>query len=575
MKLALKLLQKMIVLPSEDAGETRRLLDDLGLEVKDVSEDSRGVVFTIETLANRGDHLSALGVAREVAARTLAGVKHPPVVAALPQKKAVFSLRRETDRCLRYALLEAEISPDMKLRPDVGSLLESADALHPLVSILNYVQAEVGQPMHAFDRDKIDGEIIINLTTQEEKIEALDGKSYMVPVDSVVIRDRSKIVAVAGVIGCANSMVTDSTTRVVIESALFEPVSVRKTARKMGLVTEAAYAFERGVDPDGWLLGLKRAGHLLTGLGGGAADPSNHLIGFSTASEIKVELPVIEVPLAFIRTQLGMPRLEEVQISSRLKHLGYSVEVLSATKNKEVLRVVAPAWRVWDVSSLDDVLEDLARSIGYSQIKLELPPLDYAIPELNDRERITSQLEPVLLGNGFLEVITKSFYSAKEAQLVEEYSAGKLPPHLTLKNSLESSYSHLKATNLVHAALMTEQNFRRGVQSIKAFEFGQLFGRDRGHDEEYPHESACLTLWQAGRWMAGEWRQPEKREQRVASFVGLFEQLFAALRAPVTIVDGDHPLLHPGCQGEFRVGRKVCGFFGLIHPGLQLSLIHI
>ena len=572
MKLPLKLLEKFIDLQSTDVIEVRKLLDDLGLEVKDVGEDRRGTVYTIETLANRGDHLSALGVAREIAARTFSSVKSPTCISELPQKKASLPIRRLTDKCMRYALLEAEIASDIKLRPDVASFILDPEALHPLVSILNFVQAELGQPMHAFDRDKLEGEIVIELSEKQEEIEALDGKKYLVPPQSILIKDKKKILAVAGVIGCANSMVSDSTTRVAIEAALFCPITIRKTARKMALVTDAAYAFERGVDIEGWLAGLKRVGHLLGSPASSHEQGSNHLIGFSVADEVVITKPVIAVPLALVRKQLGMPRLDEIQVITRLKHLGYLVEVVSSQKAKEVLQVTAPSWRVWDVESVDDLIEDIARSIGYNQIKLEIPELDYAVPEENDQQRLLNRLEPVLVGNGFLEVISRVFYSAKEVQIIEEFAADKIAKHIALKNSIESSYSHLKVTNLVHAAQISEANQRRGVLSVKAFEMAQLFGLNRGQTEEYQHESTVLTLWQSGRWMQGEWRQPEAHQDKLALFTGVLEQLFCALRAEVTIVPSSYPLLHPGCQGELRVGRKVCGFFGQLHPAIQAEL---
>jgi phenylalanyl-tRNA synthetase beta chain len=572
MKLALNLLEKFIDLPSTDAVEVRKLLDDLGLEVKDVGHDRRGVVYTIETLANRGDHLSAIGVAREIAARTLSSVKTPACIAELPQKKASLPVRRLTDKCMRYALLEAEIASDMKLRSDVASYVADAEALHPLVSILNFVQAELGQPMHAFDRDKLEGEIVIELSDKQEEIEALDGKKYLVPAQSILIKDKKKIIAVAGVIGCANSMVTDSTKRIAIEAALFCPVTIRKTARKMALVTDAAYAFERGVDTEGWLAGLKRVGHLLGSPASASGQGSNHLLGLSVADEVVIARPTILLPLTLVRTQLGMPRLDEVQVSTRLKHLGYLIEVVSSQKAKEVIQVTVPTWRVWDVDSVEDLIEDIARSIGYNQIKLEVPALDYAAIEESEQQRILGRLEPILVGSGFLEVISRVFYSAKEVQLIEEYAVDKLPKHIALKNSIESAYSHLKVTNIIHAAQLAETNQRRGVLSVKAFELGQLFGLNRGLTEDYQHETTVLSLWQSGRWMQGEWRQPEKREDKVALFTGVIEQIFRAFRSEVTISPSSYPLLHPGCQGELRVGRKVCGFFGQLHPALQAKL---
>jgi phenylalanyl-tRNA synthetase beta chain len=569
MKLSLSLLSKLIDLPNADEGELRKLFDDLGLEVKDIAHDSRGAIFTIETLANRGDHLSALGVAREIAARTLVAPHAVALQSSLPDKRPSVPIRRETDLCLRYALMECELSLPMKLRPDVAAHCLDPQALHPLVSVLNYVQSEIGQPMHAFDRDAIDGEIRIDVLSQSEEIEALDNHRYQVPVGSIVIRDRVKIVAIAGVIGCKNSMVTDSTKRVLIESAVFDPVSVRKTARALGLITDAAYAFERGVDIDGHLVGLKRVAHLLQSPGG--SDGTHHVIGHAIAPEVMVNRATIELSMRWLREQLGMSRLDTLEVCTRLKYLGYAVQQTSATKGKEMLQVTAPTWRVWDVQDQSDLLEDVARSVGYNSVKLAVPELDYHQPPLSPRSQCIGRIEPVLVASGFFEVITKVFYAAREAELIERQSEGRFKA-IALKNSIESAYSHLKTTNLIHAARLAEANHRRGVETVKCYEIGQLFGHDRGASDEYLHETTVLTLWQSGRWQDSEWRGAESREQKVRLFVGVIEQLAASLGATAAIYPSKDPLFHPGCQGELRIGRISCGHFGLCHPSLQHEL---
>lgn len=268
MKLHVRMLEKLIELPEcsvENAHQSqlRQMLDDLGLEVKGVeATPERGVIYTLETLANRGDHLHVVGIAREISARTLAQITMPTIASQLSDRKASVQVRRVTDKCSRYAILEMSLPTPMLLRNDVASFTEEPGKRHAIVDLLNYVQLECGQPMHAFDSEKVEGEIVIELSTKPEQIEALDGKSYTAPEGSILIKDRKKILAVAGVIGCANSMVGDQTRKVFIEAAVFDPISVRKTARAMGLSTEASYAFERGCDSEGIMHALKRLAYL-------------------------------------------------------------------------------------------------------------------------------------------------------------------------------------------------------------------------------------------------------------------------------------------------------------------------
>lgn len=193
MKLHVRLLEKWMEIPeclpeTASRSQLRHTLDDIGLEVKSVDVSAeKGVIFTIETLANRGDHLYVYGVARELAARTLAQIKLPTLAAKLSDRKASVPVRRVTEKCPRYALLEMSLPSDMPLRNDVAAFTEEPGKHHAIVDILNYVQMEFGQPMHAFDADKIDGEVIIDLATKVEEIEALDGKTYKVPEGSILI----------------------------------------------------------------------------------------------------------------------------------------------------------------------------------------------------------------------------------------------------------------------------------------------------------------------------------------------------------------------------------------------------
>ena len=218
MKLHAELLKKFIELPTVDSRgsvDLRALridLDSLGLEVKDLDEEKG--IFNIETLANRGDHLYHLGVAREIAGRFLSPIKIPHLASELPSKKLSTVVRIQTKTTPAFSLLELEVPTGFSAPAEVRNMIEPKADRHPLVDILNYAQLELGQPMHAYDRDKIEGEISVVLSTEPEDIIALDGKKYTVPSESIIIRDSKKIIGVAGVIGCANTMMTSSTTRV-------------------------------------------------------------------------------------------------------------------------------------------------------------------------------------------------------------------------------------------------------------------------------------------------------------------------------------------------------------------------
>jgi phenylalanyl-tRNA synthetase beta chain len=584
MKLHVRMLEKILELPecpAESAATSplRQTLDDVGLEVKNVEvSGERGVVFTIETLANRGDHLYAIGVARELSARTLAKIHMPSIAGQLSERKASVLVRRATEKCSRYALLEMSLPSGMPLRNDVAQFIDEPGKRHAIVDLLNYVQLEFGQPMHAFDASKIEGEVVIDCATREEQIEALDGRTYKVPEGSILIKDRKKIVAVAGVIGCANSMVTTETTKVLIEAAIFDPVSVRKTARAMGISTDASHAFERGCDPDGIVPALKRLVYLAGGSAGTAKDTEGaHVVGFTSTEAAPLEKRKVRVLLSYLRAQLHLPRLEELEVVTRFKNLGYGVEVIAAGKDRELILHV-PSLRSWDVHAVDDVLEDIARSVSLNRVKQELPALDYETPPQHPIEILTQAVRPALRGGGFVEVITTGFYSAEEVALLEGLQAGYKDKHIALKNSLEASNSHMKMTNVVHLTRILATNLKRGVLNPKIFDCTRLFvmPKESVSDEprerqplEYNYEFDSLTLASAGRWFEGQWRRGESLEEHGRLFKGVLAGVVKGLGGVFSVGKSEEPFLHPGMQGSIKMGRNVVGSFGVIHPMIR------
>ena len=552
MKLYRSILDKFIELPNLGTNELRRLLDDVGLEVKSIEERPDDIVYTIETLANRGDHLSGIGVARELSGRLLVQTKLPSFANIGDQKTHVI-IRKNTDACLRYGLLEITTPSAFPLRDDIAFALQSDQKRHAIVDVLNYVALELGQPMHAFDKEKVEGEIIIDLTTQPESIEALDGKTYTVPVDSIVIKDRKKIIAVAGVIGCANSMVEKNSTRILIESATFDPIRVRKTARAMGISTDASHAFERGVDREMVVPALRRALYLTQN----GTSSSAHVVGLGLADGVAAEKRTVTVRLSELKNQINAPRLNDSEIFTRLKNLGFHVTVEG--EKAKTFSVIVPSWRMWDVKNEEDIIEDFARSYGLNEIKHKLPALDYEKAAKIPQDRFLTTIEPSLIGAGFHEVITKSFYSAEDALFVESLNKEAAEQHITLKNSIESSFSHLRVTPLLHLSSLAAQNLKMGVQSIKVYEFSRLFKKSQSEPE-------VLSVLVAGRWFEGAWRQPESLPELFSLAKGVIENLFSSLNKSITLKPSKESMLHPGMQAHVVCGRTAVGSIGVIHP---------
>jgi phenylalanyl-tRNA synthetase beta subunit len=269
--------------------------------------------------------------------------------------------------------------------------------------------------------------------------------------------------------------------------------------------------------------------------------------------------------------------LDEAEISARLKNLGYAMEIAPAGKDK-VYTLTVPSWRLWDVAHPDDIIEDVARSVSLNRVKAELPALDYEAPPQNAVERIMSALRPALRGGGFVEVITKGFYSQAEVSVLERLAAGSASRHVTIKNALEQSNSHMKSTNIVHLARVLAANLKRDVLSAKVFEVCRVFELPEGEasdeprqrDElDYNYERDVICLAATGRWYDQDWRKPEPIDQFARLFKGEVANVIRSLGGEFSVGKSDSPYLHPGIQGSVKIGRSVCGVFGAIHPSIR------
>jgi phenylalanyl-tRNA synthetase beta chain len=567
MKLPLSLLKQFIDLPKIEEHTLRSLFDELGLEVEEVLQEKGETFFKLETLAHRGDHLYALGIARELSAHFLKPIRDMIVSSTWKVGPLTFPVVISTDKCRGYLLLQVELPEKIMISHHIERCMPEMDMeKHPLVHLLNYAFMEIGQPLHAFDKEAVRGAISVCESTKEETIIALDGKKYTVPQGSLLIKDEEKILAVAGVIGCANSMITPKTRQVLLESATFDPVSVRKTAKKMGLSTDASYAFERGCDSEARLPALKRVIMLLQEMSG-SPEEDLHLRMFSfSREEKKLE---IQVSFDVLRQQTNIPSLENEEIIERLLFLGYSVEPFSPA----IYRVVPPSWRQWNVLTEGAVLEDWMRVYGFNRLPLQLPPVDMTSLPVTPNENLLEKLENTFLGNGFFEVVTKSYYSSESLSCLKTLDPFVGEKHISIKNSIDKENAYLKVTNCIHLAQLADYNLRKGVLAVKIYEFARLFGRDNKPENSiYSFERDVFSFAISGRWYESEWKKGETVEEKLFLFKGLLEAFFQRLDSACSFSTSNISYLHPGCQASIFIQGKRVGFLGMIHPQLKTGL---
>ena len=453
--------------------------------------DSVGLSDTtldVEVTANRGDLLSHIGIARELAAAGEGRIELPEIPAAhdlVPEyqtgasevEQSGFSVRIE-DESLCHRYLGAVIR-GVKVAPSPAWLqarLRGAGArpVNNVVDATNYVLLELGQPLHAFDLSQLGGESIVVRRAQREENQfvTLDGETRVIDTDTLMICDEEAPVALAGVMGGNNSEVSDDTVDVLLECALFERKGIRATRRKLGMSTDASYRYERGVDPEGLRRAMERCVQVILTTAGGELDGP-----ILDCNPVPFDSIVVELRLSRIEKLLGI-RFEADYVEELIGPLGFTVE----SEMDEVLRIRVPGFRSYDVTREVDLIEEVARTHGFDKFPETLGPQrassvsDHPLFQLEDR------LRAALVGHGLFETQTPAFCRAGEGDV-------------EVLNPLTTVEPYLRSSLMPALLRRVEYNLARGNRDVRLFELGTSF-RKRGSGEpplEVPHVAVILT----------------------------------------------------------------------------------
>lgn len=562
MRIAAEILRRYTEIP-KDPRALRDLMDDLGLEVKRVEQGALGPVFTLELLANRGDHHCYAGVARELCSRTGAALCLPET-AALPVAEPPRPILVQTELCLRYSLTLLErVGEPAPLAAEALQTLEAA-GIHSLtapVDATNLSNLELGQPTHAFDADRVAGAVVIRTSRAGERAWLLFTSGPVeLPEGTLVIADDEKILAIAGVIGCEESKTTAETTRILLESATFDPVAVRKASRALGVKSDASARFERGADPELPLVGAGRVVHLLEQTGRWRRVGPSGLAGAGGP-----RAPSLDIPVGAVQHALELPISAE-EIALRLRRTGFTVE-----PRGEVLQVGVPSWRVWDVEFAADVIEEIAKSVGYNQTPISLPPVALgALP--SPVERVESAVAEVLVASGFYEVITDGFYGRSSFERLGLPAGHALAAHVETTNALDRASGLLKNNALLQAVDAVGANLRRKVEDGRIFEFTRTFHPDAAAANGVCSERRLLWACAWGLDRARGW-DGRPRPADIWFLKGLVEEIGLALGlglevSPEAPASPLADLLHPGRRGRVLLGGLEVGLLGELHPSV-------
>ena len=558
---------------SEDAASLMELSPDtpLGTSLSEAL-GLDDVVFELEITPNRPDCLSLIGVAREIRAETGNALKLPHVDLKEDEtdiQKTTSVTIEAPDLCPRYA---ARVIRGVKVGQSPAWLqqrLESVGVgvINNIVDITNFVLMEYGQPLHAFDYHKLaENRIVVRRAAGDENLTTLDEIDRELTSDMLVIADAEKPVALAGVMGGYDSEITETTADVLLESAYFNPSSIRATAKTLGISTEASYRFERGADPGAVLAALDRATQLIAELAGGS-------ICKGVVDVYPGQQPLTEIQLRPERVNFILgTTLDTSEMVQILSNLGFDVntngtgnyqtgeETLKKHPSKNPLQVTVPTFRS-DVAREIDLIEEIARVYGYDNIPTTLPKGDIPVPAPNPSTEVRKRIKHFLLAAGMMEAINYSFCDPNCFDKIRFAAEHPLRDVLKLQNPLSPEMSVLRTTLLPNLLENAQHNRNHQIDTIALFEIGSVFIRNGAEKE--PERVTGILAGQVG---DGVYSNPY-REPDFYDIKGVVEGILEVCGiVDYTLEKTDAPTFHPGRNAAVLSSNRQIGIFGEAHP---------
>lgn len=535
---------------AEEIGDT---LTMLGIELEGIADSPIGPVLDFKVTPNRGDCLSVIGIARELAAKD--AIRFSPTELFVRAAKGF--LRGDENQSLADARVDIE-APDLchrftARRWDDVRVVNSSEKLQArlsacgmrpinvVVDASNYVMLELGQPLHTFDFDLLrEHRIVVRRAGESATFKTLDDFERKLAPDMLMICDGVGPVAIAGVMGGANSEVSESTTRLLLESAHFDPSSIRRTRKQLGMSTEASYRFERYVDPEGTLRAENRFAEILESETGVAPVPGT----IDLYPNKRHQQPILVREARWGRL-LGM-EVPRAAAASSLIALGFEVN-----EADDGLSASAPSWRS-DIHREDDLIEEIGRLWGYERIP-EALPTGATMGGEDDEPNFYSVCRNGMLRMGFTEVLNHT--------LCEESPLDIRSERVRMRHPQAPELALLRSSMLPGIAQAVARNRGRDLQ---LFEVGRVF-----HGE---HEFTMLGFAMAGRLLEEDWHDPASPKADFFSAKGVIESLAAMIQRNILFRESDDPRFHPGRRGAIVTESESIGDFGEVLPEIAAKL---
>lgn len=533
--------------------ELAHILTMAGFEVEAVHETEDDAIFDIGITPNRPDCLSIRGISREISAILEVPFKDISVEINKEEGAGPVVVINNPELCPRYS---SRIVSGVKPGPSpewLSKRLESCGIRSTIniVDVTNYLLLEIGQPMHAFDLDKLKGKkIVVKEAGSTDTFTTLDDQERKLSEDVLLIWDAEKPVAIAGVMGGQNTEVTSGTVNLLLESAYFNPSSVRRTSRSLNLSSESSYRFERGVDLEAVTIALDRAAQMISEMAGGK------ITSIADVYPRSYEPRKITIALNKISSVIGVD-IEESFIKKTLLNIGFKIEGEGG-----IITVTPPSYRN-DVERDIDIIEEIARLFGYDKIPATLPRMQMSPAPEHKIQKLIKTLKNSMVKSGFSEVINFSFMNPDSLDKLNLPSDDIRRNFIDIRNPLRKEDSAMRTT-LVPALLSNiSMNLNRGERTLGFFEISNVFFSS---GRKLPNETVQMAAVYHNVSVSSIWHN---KHDGFYDLKGALENIFTELNVTdVSFIKDDAAglYLHPGKSGSIIINNEKAGHIGVLHP---------
>lgn len=506
-------------------------------------------VLHINITPNRADALGVYGVARDLAASDIGTLRKLEIPTIDESFDSSVSLTNNDEiACPFFAIRELKGLENKESPEWLKNYLDNigVGSISPLVDVTNYISYTFGQPMHAYDADKISGGLTVETLSENADFKALNDKEYVLESGNIIIRDEKEIHCVAGIIGGVNSSCSESTTRVILEAASFNSEYTSKAGRKLQIDTDSRYRFERNVNSEFTLSALDVATDLILSICGGSA---SKVISTGNA---KLPVRTLDFSADFLKSRANVD-LDEKEISDILTKLGFECRIAD-----KIINITIPSWR-YDVSIREDIVEEIVRIHGYDNLpETPLPAADISRIIPKDQKRI-SDIKRLLASSGYTEIVTWSFMDSGKAKLFSD-----LKDELKLQNPISSDLDYMRPSILPNLLKVANNNLNRSFHDLSLFEVGPIF--ENAGDKVVNHACAVRTGANSSKNSHGDSRKFDVFDMK-ADIAILLESVGLDINK-CQIKNNAPEYYHPTRSASLSLGKNILGYFGQVHPSI-------